>query len=352
MNINISAPINNTGYGVASLNIIKQLALNNHIAYFPISNPNVNTQEEYNLISSLIENSRDCDINAPFLKIWHQFDLINHIGRGKYYAFPFFELDRFNEIEKKHMSVPDTLFVSSNWAKNIIAKNNIKTHVEVVPLGVDLSLFNYSLYPNNQSDDYVFLNLGKWEIRKGHDILYQLFKLAFPVEKDVKLTLLASTTTNSYSSKEEVDQWKKLYSANNINIIDGVASHTDVAKLMAQSNCGIFPSRAEGWNLELLEMMAMNKPVIATNYSSHTEFCNSENAFLVEINETEPAHDGKAFNGQGNWGKMSQDQKDQIIEHMRYSYKNRINSNINGVNTAKKFSWENSASQITRCING
>jgi glycosyltransferase involved in cell wall biosynthesis len=176
--------------------------------------------------------------------------------------------------------------------------------------------------------------------------------LAFPVEKDVKLTLLASTTTNSYSSKEEVGQWKKLYSADNINVIDGVSSHMDVAKLMAQSNCGIFPSRAEGWNLELLEMMAMNKPVIATNYSSHTEFCNSENAFLVEINETEPAHDGKAFNGQGNWGKISQDQKDQIIEYMRYSYKNRINSNENGINTAKKFSWENSASQITRCING
>jgi glycosyltransferase involved in cell wall biosynthesis len=351
MNINISAPINHTGYGVASLNIIKQLATKTKIAYFPIGNPSVNDEEEYNLISSLINNSRDCKVDAPFLKIWHQFDLLNRIGRGKYYALPFFELDKLNELEKKHMTVPDILLVSSNWAKNVIVSNNIQTPIEVVPLGVDLSIFDQSLYQKEQLDDYVFLNIGKWEIRKGHDILYSLFKQAFPNEKDVKLILLASTTTNSYSSKEEVQQWKRLYSADNITVIDGVSSHVDVAQLMSQSDCGIFPSRAEGWNLELLEMMAMNKPVIATNYSSHTEFCNSDNAYLVEITETEPAYDGKAFNGQGNWAKISQDQKDQIIEHMRYLYKNRINSNKNGINTAKKFSWENTASKILGVFN-
>jgi hypothetical protein len=96
--------------------------------------------------------------------------------------------------------------------------------------------------------------------------------------------------------------------------------------------------------------MSLNKPVIATNYSSHTEFCNKDNCYLVELNEIEQAYDGKAFHGQGNWGKISQDQKDQIIEHMRYVYKNRINSNIDGVNTAKKFSWENTASMILGCM--
>jgi glycosyltransferase involved in cell wall biosynthesis len=346
MNISLSAPINNTGYGVASFNIIKSLSKHNNISYFPISQPNVNNQEDHDFVLSLMRKANDFDINAPFLKIWHQFDLLNHIGKGKYYAFPFFELDTFNSLEKKHMSIPDVLLVSSNWAKQVIINNKITTHVEVVPLGVDMSIFNESLYQKKNSDKYIFLNLGKWEIRKGHDILVSLFKKAFPNEKDVELTLLASSTTNSYSSTDEIKQWKKLYEADNIKIIDGLPFHRDVANLMAQSDCGIFPSRAEGWNLELLEMMAMNKPIIATNYSSHTEFCDQENSYLVEIKETEQAYDGKAFTGQGNWGKISQEQQDQLIEYMRYVYKNRINSNPNGLNTAKKLSWENTASKI------
>jgi len=346
MNISVSAPINNTGYGVASFGIIKALSKHNRVSYFPISNPSVNNQEEHDFVLSLMQQANDFDIHAPFLKIWHQFDLLNHIGKGKYYAFPFFELDTFNSTEKKHMSIPDVLLVSSDWAKRVVIKNKIETPVEVVPLGVDTSIFDHSLYTRQNSDKYVFLNLGKWEIRKGHDILASLFKEAFPNEKDVELILLASSTTNSYSSKDEIKQWKKLYEADNIRIIDGLPFHSDVANLMAQSDCGIFPSRAEGWNLELLEMMAMNKPIIATNYSSHTEFCNKDNSYLVDITETERAYDGKAFTGQGNWGKISQDQKDQLIEHMRYVYKNRISSNPNGLNTAKNLSWENTASKI------
>ena len=54
------------------------------------------------------------------------------------------------------------------------------------------------------------------------------------------------------------------------------------------ADCGLFPARAEGWNLELLEMMACGKQVIATNYSAHTEFCTKENSILIESDENIP----------------------------------------------------------------
>jgi glycosyltransferase involved in cell wall biosynthesis len=179
----------------------------------------------------------------------------------------------------------------------------------------------------------------------------ELFKKAFPNEEDVELCILASENTNSYSSKEELDQWKSMYMTDDrVNLINGLNSHYEIAELINNSDCGIFPSRAEGWNLELLEMMSMNKPVIATNYSSHTEFCNSDNCYLVNIHTYEKAYDGKAFAGQGNWAKIDLDQKDQIIEYMRYCYSNRVNTNINGVKTAEKFNWLDSAKSLLRCI--
>lgn len=354
MNINISAPINNTGYGVASLNITKQLIeCGNNISLFPIGGVTVNNQQDYDLFTTILNNSKIFDINAPFIKIWHQFDLASHIANGKYYAFPFFELDSLNEIEKLHLSIPDTILVSSHWAADILKENGIITPISVVPLGVDDTIFNPSnqmRLPFKNPDKYVFLNIGKWEVRKGHDILLELFSNAFPYQQDVELWILASENTNSYSNKEELDKWKKMYKNPRVRLFDGADSHSDIAHLISNCDCGLYPSRAEGWNLELLETMAMNKPVITTFYSAHTEFCNQDNAFLVNIAHKEKAYDGKAFQGQGNWAKISTVEKDQIIDHMRFVYKNRLNTNSAGLATAKKYSWRATAENIIRCI--
>ncbi len=352
MNINFSCPINSTGYGIGSWNILKQLySIEPNIAYFPIGQPSASNQSDHDLIIQLYKNSQNFDPNAPFVKIWHQFDLANHIGKGKYFALSFFELDKFNPMELSHLKVPDTILVTSQWAKSIIIQNGIDSQVDVVPLGVDRTIFDENKYEKISKDKYVFMNIGKWEVRKGHDILLELFQKAFPSEQDVELCLLASENTNNYSSPQELDQWKKMYTSDNrVKLSNGVRSHDEIAQVINYADCGVFPSRAEGWNLELLEMMSMNKPVIATNYSAHTEFCNKDNCYLIDIDSTETAYDGKAFIGQGNWAKIESKQKDQIIEHMRYCYSNRINSNKKGLETAKKFTWLNSANTLFRCI--
>lgn len=350
--INFYAPINQTGYGVASINILSSLnKLGQKITYFPIGKPAVSSQEDYDLISKSLS-IENMNPQAPCLKIWHQFDLAHRIGNGKYSAFPFFELDTFNEIEKKHMTIPDQLIVASNWAKEAIRENGISTETHVVPLGVNRDIFNPEKITKKRTDDkYVFLTIGKWEIRKGHDILPTIFKQAFPNEQDVELWILASTTTNSYSSEQEVLQWKRMYESDNrIKVLDGVNTHYDIAQLIADSNCGLYVSHAEGWNLELLETMSMNKPAIATNYSAHTEFCTPDNCFLIDVTDKEKAFDGKAFIGQGRWAKIDQKQIDQTIGHMRHAYSDNLTENPNGVETAKNFSWENSAKKLLGCI--
>lgn len=353
-NININIPINQTGYGVASINIIKNLFhLNSNLSLFPIGQPQVNCQEEFDIFTRLISNAEYCDPHAPLVKIWHQFDLISRIGnKGKYYAFPFFELDTFSNREKIHLSTPDTVLVTSNWAKNVILDNlSQDVDVRVVPLGVDTTIFDHNKYLKNNNEKYIFINIGKWEIRKGHDILLEIFKKAFPNDENVELWLLAPEHTNNYSNSQELMRWKNMYKSDNrVKLFSGFQSHHEVAQLISQTNCGIFPSRAEGWNLELLECMAMNKPVIATNYSAHTEFCNDNNAFLTRTNELEKAYDGKVFTGQGNWAKLGHKELDDMVEKMRYVYQNNIQTNPEGLSTASNYSWMNSAKTLLRCI--
>jgi glycosyltransferase involved in cell wall biosynthesis len=123
---------------------------------------------------------------------------------------------------------------------------------------------------------------------------------------------------------------------------------------MKQSDCGVFPSRAEGWNLELLEMMACGKQVIATNYSAHTEFCSEDNSYLIHIEDLETAYDGVFFNGShGRWAALLDSQKEQMVTHMRAVHAAKqsgvLHLNEFGIETSKLFSWNNSAREV---ING
>ena len=83
---------------------------------------------------------------------------------------------------------------------------------------------------------------------------------------------------------------------------------------MRQVDVGVFPVRAEGWNLELLELLSCGKHVITTDYSGHTEFINNSNSRIIEIDKLETAQDGVWFHGTGEWAELGSRQKDQLIE--------------------------------------
>jgi len=189
--------------------------------------------------------------------------------------------------------------------------------------------------------------VGKWEKRKGHDILGKCFDKAFTKQDNVKLVLMPN---NPFLDDAEEQTWISSYlnlpMASHIDIIPEAQLHGGVAEVMQGADCGVFPSRAEGWNLELLEMMSCGKSVIATDYSAHTEFCNENNAYLIGIDDLEPAYDGKWFAGEGNWAEFDYDQEEQLIEHMRLAYSDRP-TNTAGRLTAEEFSWSKTVDNIS-----
>lgn len=339
---NFVAPINETSYGLVATNIITELVKKKEkFGLFPINPENMTAASQ--LVNYIQEKFRDNNFYplSPSVRLYHQFDMAMMPGKGTKIGFPIFELDTFNEVEKLHLSWLDKIFVCSKWAEEIIRNNNICVPTHVVPLGVDTSIF----YPKStkQKDTTVFVNCGKFEIRKGHDILLELFESAFTPKDNVELILLFD---NIFYTEQEMQECRSYYldsamgQAGKIKILPRFKTQTELAGIFNTADCAIFPSRAEGWNLEALEAMACGLEVIITNYSAHTEFCNLKNSRLVDILEVERAFDGKWFFGQGNWAKIDQNQKDQFVEHMRAVHKNHT-QNVEGINTAKKFSWSN-----------
>ena len=351
------APLGYVGYGVVGYNILKALLEKDwDISLFPKSSNHGRSGDEAAIIFSAQSNSQFFDYNAPCLNIWHQHDLYYRVGKGKYFAWPIFELDRFNEVEKHNLNYPDHLIVCSNWARDVCKSNDITVPVSVVPLGVDIDIFNPTIYEQHEGTT-IFLNVGKWEIRKGHDILGEAFNAAFSPRDDVELWLIPH---NPFISKQDASNWEYMYTntemgrAGKIKILPWQPTQKHIASIMSMSTCGVFPSRAEGWNLEVLEMMALGKPVITTNYSAHTEFCDEYNALLIEPTNMEPAFDGKWFFEQGDWMEFGDSQMDQLIEYMKRIHKINKESgppkNDVGIQTAQSLSWENSASILEKVL--
>lgn len=348
--LNMMCPIGGTGYGITSLNILKSLIANNvDISLFPIGNSmSANNDEEKTLVLNTVKRSETFDYLAPTLKIWHQYDLGIKPGKGRYGTFPFFETDKLKPREKHNLNFSDIIFVASEWGKKVLINNGITRPIVVAPLGVDRSIFNDPIKIKVENPKYTFFHIGKWEKRKSQDFLIQAFDNAFEQKDDVELWLLPH---NPFLTKDEEKKWLELVDRaklkNKIRVYDRLGTQYDLAQFIFRCDCGVFLSRAEGWNNEIVECMAMNKPIISTFYSAHTEYSNDNNSYLVHIDSLEPAIDNKWFDGSGgDWAKLGQNEMDQTVKHMRYVYNNNIRTNPAGIETAKKYSWQNTANII------
>lgn len=359
--MNIICPINQLGYGITGLNIVKEISKQRCVSLWPIGQPQVQNSEDAKLVKSCMVNAQTFEYNDPCLRIWHQHDMAQFVGNGEHIGFPIFELDIFNPMEYHQLNSVDRIFVCSQWAKDVCLSNGIKPHnaslydsaIDVIPLGVDIDIFKPCKI---NAGPTIFFNCGKWEVRKGHDLLPSIFSKAFCDDDNVELWMM---TDNPFLSKEEDDKWKRLYInselGHKIKFINRVKSQHDVYNIMAQVDCGIFPSKAEGWNLEPLELMSCGKQVIITNYSAHTEFCNEKNSRLIDIDSLEVASDGKWFKSNvGNWAHIGENQIDQTIQHMREVHKlkqnNELQVNEDGIKTSQNFTWENTAKEILKNV--
>lgn len=353
--INLMAPVNNLGYGIAGYNILRSLFMRGEIVcYFPIGDITIETEEAKKIIESCIKNSKFFGVDSPSVKIWHQNDMGLFPGRGPRVGFPIFELNKFSDVELHHLQSLDRVLVCSEWAKRVLEDNGIKAPIGVVPLGVDTRIFYREQKPRpyHLKDTTIFMNVGKWEVRKGHNELLEAFNKAFTPSDNVQLWMMNDNPFIGINN----EAWKQKYLDSKLG--DKVRIHprrktqAQMRELFNQVDCGVFPSHAEGWNLEILEMMACGANIIATNYSGHTEYLNESNAYLINPNGMESAKDGVWFHGQGEWCKYDIDSLVDAMRHIHKAKQDGLEQSPSCKETVEKFSWNHSAAKLMENING
>lgn len=355
-NLNLMAPISNQiGYGIVGTNLLK--ALDNSgisISLFPIASQPQFEPQDRQIIEQCLSNANDYDSNAPVLKIWHENDLATTIhSNGPYITFPFFETD-FNTQKQKHIGLSDLVFVTCEWAKNIISKYRDESTVKIVPLGVDTKFFRPNLPVKRNPNIFQIFSIGKWEVRKNHKQIISCFSKAFTPKQSVQLNLL---THNPFLTPSEVIYWQNLcYEsdlASKIHMMPRLNTTKEVASFIASQDLGLFLSSSENWDLSVPQAQACFKHVIVSDCTAHQAYCNKDNSMLIKMGPDVPAKDNKWFNGDFTWVSFGKEQEEQTVEYLRNSYKQwkeNPGGFVNRNDVAEKFTWENTAKRIVEIL--
>jgi hypothetical protein len=154
MALNLAAPINGLGYGVVGLNTALALERAGAEPALWFIGPVEADPRHHDALRRMDARREAYDPKAPSLRVWHQFDLAQHVGKGPHCAMPIFELDRFKPNELHHLKAQDFVFANSHWAGRVLRDNGIpEDRIQYAPLGVDPTIFSSDEYDLKPAGD-------------------------------------------------------------------------------------------------------------------------------------------------------------------------------------------------------
>lgn len=139
---------------------------------------------------------------------------------------------------------------------------------------------------NLPKDKFIFLFIfdffSRME-RKNPLAVIDAFKQAFGNDsQDVFLIIKSSNSEKFLAQREQLNT--AIQDHPSIHHLDGYLSKDEINALIYNCDCYVSLHRCEGFGLTMAEAMFYGRPVIATGYSSNTEFMNVGNSFLVNYN--------------------------------------------------------------------
>ena len=226
-------------------------------------------------------------------------NLFNTYGKYNIGMF-FYEADKLPDEWVTKCNLMDGIIVPSEFCKKVCEYSGV-----TVPVVVAHGYYNQHV-PSEKIDwrerlqikenEKVFLSVFQWNYRKGFDALLRAYWSAFPTNGP---RLVVKTYIESFSDKEKeriISDIKNIRSMHFINrmgkthipdfpkisLLMDHLSEDEMFWLYEQSDAFVLLSRGEGWGRPYLEAAAHELPIIATDWSAHTEFLNKDNAYMVD----------------------------------------------------------------------
>lgn len=275
-------------------------------------------------------------------------DILDH-APGRRIAYTVWESTIYPPEWVEKLRLADEVWIPTSWGRNVLIENGLEAaSIHVVPEGVDPAIFNPEITPTSALQafsGFKFLNVGRFETRKGTRLLLETFDRAFGPNDEVRLILACDNHHDPDFNIGRILRSLNLRHPERIAFIPPVRSHARFAELYRACDAFVTPFRAEGWGLPVCEAMACGLPVIATDYSGPTEFIDESvyriGCEVVEI--TDELYLSAATSG----GRWAEPDPDHLCELLREVYRNREDAARRGMAGSRhilgKFTWDDAA---------
>lgn len=248
------------------------------------------------------------------------------------------------------------VMAATSFVRDILRNSGVKVPIVVVWNALSermKSLPNSNLqsaYHLVTNKKFKFLHISTAKMRKGVDVLIKAYFSEFTKNDDVVLIIKSfpgpdNMVDNLLNELRTADSPEVLH-INNPNL-----TKTELASLIKQSDCSVYPSRAEGFGLPILESMYLEVPVIATNYSGYLDFFDDSVGWPIDY-KLEYANDSEFANIGAKWAEPDQSHLQRL---MRKQFEMDPEEKSEKVKKAKSkadsITWENSAKKTIEFIN-
>jgi glycosyltransferase involved in cell wall biosynthesis len=158
--------------------------------------------------------------------------------------------------------------------------------IRIVPPGIDPLIFRPDgpRFPLPTGKRFRFLFVGGVSLRKGTDILLQAYRRAFTRQDDVCLVLKDHSDDLFYrenQTRDRIGELRKEESAAEVLHLDAFLPEAELAALYRSCDVAVFPYRAEGFCLPILEAMACGVPAIVPGFGACLDFCSEQTSYLA-----------------------------------------------------------------------
>jgi len=304
------------GWGICGKYLVKELSEYTETAYItePFDLNDIGDELDFQILKSRHKQLPQIqkpgghpapDLNYPMLKAITDESLRPWLTdlRGEFTAgYTFFETNVLSDqIVRDGEDNFDIIVTGSHWCEEVLRQHGLN-RVTTIIQGIDPQLFNPSHSAKELfKDRFVVFSGGKFELRKGQDLVIKAYKVLQDRHADVMLVnawynpwpFSMQTMAASPYIKCNVIENDYLTSINNILQSNGIdldrvinilpRQNAQMARLYKNTDVGLFPNRCEGGtNLVLMEYMACGKPVIASFSSGHKDIVNPSNSLLIK----------------------------------------------------------------------
>lgn len=364
------------GWGVCGRYLAKELSTLDPVALVtePFDVKEVGDELDYHLLRGLLRvEPRLSPVDAPVLQAVANAEMLPYRPglRGRFtLGYTFFEHNLLGprQIENLRQNC-DHVAAGSSFCEEALRAHGFSA-VTTVLQGVDTSIFHPA--PGGKEyfrDRFVVFSGGKFEFRKGQDLVIRAFKVLQDRHPDV---LLVNAWYNSWpewlrtmqasphirfqpAASDYLGLITEVLRDNGIDLERVITllprPNVMMARIFRNTDVGLFPNRCEGGtNLVLMEYMACGRPAIASFNSGHRDILTPANAVLIRSHRPIVLRDRDV-----NVAEWAEPDLDETIALLEWAYQNR--GQLGGIaNQAARdlaaLTWRRAAEQFFRLLSG